>query len=401
MSERLITNILCPLLVLGVVLGSGCSQHKEVEHLAIVGAMTYDKVTENGQDKYQVSALIYKPLEMGDGKGGGSKSDPPYLVTSALGISLIDAQKKLRTYSSRYMLYSHTEVIIVGERLMREDGIEKFLDLTARSRNIRLRTFLFVAKGEAVDILAVKPWQEPTISQEIVKFIERQKTESTGYVPDLKEFIQYSLSPRRDPLLGKIQIRTVPDKLLVGMEKGTEMLNLTGASAVSKNRFAGWLNDEEVKGFLFIVNQFEHGTITVQLPSKQQESLSCQIIQAKTSIQPQIEDEELSVFLEVEVDLKVVDIEGEAPISNQIETEELNELITKDIQRIMESSIQKSQELRSDIFGFGETVHEKYPAAWKEIEDDWREIYPDLPINVNVEAKIRQPGIISSPVEVK
>lgn len=401
MFKRYLKTIICPILVLGVLLGSGCSQLKEVEQLAIVGALAFDKVTENGQDKYQASALIYKPLEIGGGKEGGSKSSSPYMLTSAMGTSLVDAQKKLTTYSSRSMLYSHTQLIIVGEKLIREEGIVKLLDLTIRSRDIRLQNYILVAKGEAVDILAVHPWQEPTLSQEIVRDIERLKFEATSYVSDLKEFIQYSLSPGRDPLLGKIQIQPVPEKLLAGKEKGTETINLTGAAAISGNKLAGWLNEEEVKGFLLVVNKMEGGTISVQLSDKQQESFSCQIIKAKTKILPQIQDEKLSVSLEVKVDVKLVDIEGEATISNQDETEKLNELVSDEIKRIIESSIHKSQELKSDIFGFGQTVHRKHPNEWKEIEKDWGDLYPDLPSSVYVEAKIREPGLITSPVEVK
>lgn len=401
MFERLLKAILCLMLFGTILLGSGCSQHKEVEQLAIVGALTFDKVTENGQDKYQASVLIYKPLEMGNGKAGGSKSGSPYLLTSALGTSLVDAQKKLTTYSSRYMLYSHAELIIVGERLIREDGIDKLLDFVIRSRDIRAHNFILVAQGEAIDILAVPPWQEPNLAQEIVRNVERLKFESTSYVPDLKEFIQYGLSPRRDPLLGKIQIQPVPEKLLAGKAKGTETINLTGAAAISGNKFAGWLNEEEVKGFLLVVNRMQGGTITVELPGEQQESLSCQIIKAKTKILPQIEDDKLSFFLEVNVDLKVLDIEGETPISSQVETEKLNELVTAEIQRLIELSIHKSQELRSDIFGFGEAVHRTYPNEWQDIEEDWGNLYPDLPSSIHVEAKIRVPGMITSPAEVK
>lgn len=400
MFEGFIKTTICTMLVFGVLLASGCSQLKEVEQLAIVGVLTFDKVKENSQDKYQASALIYKPLEMGGGKEGGSKSDS-YLLTSAMGTSLIDAQKKLTIYSSRYMLYSHTQLIIVGERLIREDGIDKLLDFIIRNRDIRAHNYILVAKGEAVGILAVHPWQEPTLAQEIVRDIARLKFESTSSVPDLKEFVQYSLSPGIDPLLGKIQIQTVPEKLLAGKKKGTETLNLTGAAAISGNKLTGWLNEEEVKGFLIVVNRIEGGTILVQLPGNQQEILSCQIINAKTKILPQIQDEKLSVSLEVRADVKVLAIEGEAPISNQVETEELNKLITEEIKRIIESSILKSQELKSDIFGFGKTVHRKYPNEWKEIEKDWGDLYPDLPFSVNVEAKIRVPGMLTSPVEVK
>jgi len=46
-------------------------------------------------------------------------------------------------------------------------------------------------------------------------------------------------------------------------------------------------------------------------------------------------------------------------------------------------------------------VHRKYPAEWEKVEKNWVDIYPDLPFSINVVVKIREPGMITTPVEVK
>ena len=391
-------TIICFTLVLSMLSCPGCTQQKEVQKLAIVGILAFDKVTEEGKDQYQASILVYKPIEMSSGKEGGGPKSSPYVLNSAMGSSLAEALKKLTLHSSRFIIFSHTELIILGERLIREDGIEKLLDLTLRNLGLRLTNYVLVSKGKAVDILEAEPWQEPTLSQEIVREIERLKEESFYYVP---EFIQFSLTSGIDPLLGNIQIQSVPEKLRVGKENRTERVSLTGAVAIREKELGGWLNDEEVKGFLFVVNQIEGGPISVRLPDEAEGSFTCQILKSTAEIQPVFQDEELSMIIDVKIRLEFLDIEGKETISNQLETDELNEQIEEEIVRMILSAVQTSQDYKSDIFGFGTAIHRKYPDQWQDIEEDWIDIYPDLAIEVNVEAKIHEPGMITNPLEVK
>jgi spore germination protein KC len=60
-------------------------------------------------------------------------------------------------------------------------------------------------------------------------------------------------------------------------------------------------------------------------------------------------------------------------------------------------AITKVKELNSDIFGFGDAVHQRYRDEWKELEANWDEIFPDIEVEVTVESKLRRSGRITSP----
>ena len=58
------------------------------------------------------------------------------------------------------------------------------------------------------------------------------------------------------------------------------------------------------------------------------------------------------------------------------------------------ATIHKVQkEFGLDIFGFGESVHKKYPHKWKKVKKDWDRYFAEANISVNVDLKTRQIGM--------
>ncbi|MNY40862.1 hypothetical protein D3C86_1756360 [compost metagenome] len=53
--------------------------------------------------------------------------------------------------------------------------------------------------------------------------------------------------------------------------------------------------------------------------------------------------------------------------------------------------------LQSDILGIGEDVHIEYPYAWKKMKDEWLDIFPEVPVTVDVDIKIERMGKMHSP----
>ncbi|WP_338015880.1 Ger(x)C family spore germination C-terminal domain-containing protein [Paenibacillus mesophilus] len=49
-----------------------------------------------------------------------------------------------------------------------------------------------------------------------------------------------------------------------------------------------------------------------------------------------------------------------------------------------------------DIFGFGEVFHRTEPKAWKKVRENWDAQFADLPVNVNVDIRIRRLGTINN-----
>jgi spore germination protein KC len=62
------------------------------------------------------------------------------------------------------------------------------------------------------------------------------------------------------------------------------------------------------------------------------------------------------------------------------------------------AALKKAQELNTDIFGFGEVIHQKYPKEWKELEKRWDEVFPEIEVKVIVKSKLNLTGEITRPI---
>lgn len=83
---------------------------------------------------------------------------------------------------------------------------------------------------------------------------------------------------------------------------------------------------------------------------------------------------------------------------SQLEVE-LSESIKKD----MEQALEKGQkELKSDIFGFGFEFYRNYPKLWQQkYEKEWNDLFPDIPVNIKVKARISNTGTNIRDLDVK
>ena len=50
------------------------------------------------------------------------------------------------------------------------------------------------------------------------------------------------------------------------------------------------------------------------------------------------------------------------------------------------------RQYRSDIFGFGEVIHREDAKYWKKIQGEWDEVFPHVPVVVEVDLQIRRTG---------
>lgn len=206
--------IFLPLIFL-ILFTSGCWDRKEIDDLAIAGATGLDKVTVDGRDIYRAITYVYKPAEMGgDPEGGGGKGLAPYWVASALGETLFDAGRNISTRSPRFMFLAHSDLVIIGDRLAREDGVDKVMDLLLRHKDLLLRNLLYIADGEALEYFEKGlPQLESTLAQEITGMSEKTlSVVSKAFVPDIKEFANSLLSAGRDPVAGKLELFPTPEE---------------------------------------------------------------------------------------------------------------------------------------------------------------------------------------------
>lgn len=150
-----------------------------------------------------------------------------------------------------------------------------------------------------------------------------------------------------------------------------------------------------------MINRARVGIMPLKLPGSQQENISFLMTGARTKIIPSVKGGNISITLEVKAEGNVGDVEDPVPVARPEEIKKLNKLVADNIKQLIEDTVHKTQNMEADIFGFGEVVHRKYPREWNKIEKEWRKIYSDVPVEVKVEAKIRETGMISNPISVE
>ncbi|MGI6713365.1 MAG: Ger(x)C family spore germination protein [Bacillota bacterium] len=369
------------------LMAAGCWDHRELNELSIVFGVGLDTSEKPGNIK--MTAEIIKPGEM---KGGGASQDvaaktAPYLNLSSTGTTGFQAIRDFNFSTSRRLFWANNSVIIFGKDLARK-GVAGHLDIFLRDPEIRRTTWILVADGEAVDILNTDPEVENTPAMNINKILDHRYTTSEILGTDLQHFATRLLSKTTAPVTPII--KAIEDNKIM-------IPKIIGTAIFKKDKMTGQLNQKETRGLLWVLNEVSSGTIVVDSP-KGSEKVSLEIIRSSSKIIPEIKNGE--IFIKIE-------IEEEANIADQMTSEDLTKL---ELLKIMEkhqsdeirkeilATLKKARELNTDIFGFGDAVHRKYPVLWKKIENNWDDYFPHIQVTFNIEARIRRVGMITKPV---
>jgi spore germination protein KC len=387
---------LCVLLLLFSMLilstfSSGCWSSKEVENMAIVTSMGFDLVSENGEDKWQLTQKMLSPVgkkgsEQSPQKGGSEK------LLVGKGATQQEAIIESVAHISRWPFWGHLSITVIGERAARQ-GIQPFADLAARYWETRPRMFVTVARGEALKVLEVEPEVEATLSKEI-RTLAEQKVQSTGtsYGVILSDFLAWLTSPDRDAVAA--QIKVIPPQ---EGGKGKSVL-IEGLGVFRDDKLVGWLNKEETTGYLLIAQKITKGKTAI--PVKVGEKVITYFVGiSKSKIEPMVTGDKLSFRVTIKTQGEVAESNGIELSSEDIEKVEKSAGET--IRGLAEKTIEKAKEYKSDFLGFTEKLHRSNLEEYQKLGEHWREAFSEADVEVVVDAKIIRSGKIGKKLKIK
>ena len=122
---------------------------------------------------------------------------------------------------------------------------------------------------------------------------------------------------------------------------------------------------------------------------------------AKCKVTPELEDDNIFINIKIRVDTSLTEQSSPENLMTLESLEDLQQEQSKVILQSIMLAFEKSKELNCDIFGLGELIHKKYPSDWKQMEDDWDDIYPTIQLILDIETKIRKTELITKPVFTK
>ncbi|HHV64330.1 MAG TPA: Ger(x)C family spore germination protein [Peptococcaceae bacterium] len=377
-KKMIIYIIVCVLILLSI---SGCWNRRELNTLAILMGMGIDKAQETG--KIELTAQVIKPGELKQEARTGEKA---YWNIKKTGSTVFNTIRGFTFESSRKIFLQHSQVLIFGRELA-EEGVQNHLDFFIRDHETRLTVDVLVAEGKAADILDVKSEIEKIPANNIANLVEAYGATSQSISVSLDEFIKRLMSKTFSPIAPIIRVNNDGEKQSVFLE---------GTAVFKRAKMVGELNRIETRGLLWVIDKIRSGIIVINSPDGEG-NVEFEIIRASSKIIPKIENNRISLTVKIKEEGNI----GSQNSPGDLELEHIEYFENEKksvIKNEVMAAISKAQELNADIFGFGEAIYRKYPKQWKELEENWDKIFPELEVEIIVEARVKRSGVSLKPV---
>lgn len=393
-----IVLIICCLFLL-----SGCWDRRELKELGIVVAIGIDKDPDTGDIVFTSQVLNPSALKP---EGGGTEA-PVTLITTK-GDTVFKAIRNAHQEFDRKNFYAHNKVVVIGERLARE-GILPVLDGITRGREARGYVWLCVAKDElARDILGVKKHGiENVQANYLERILENQQFNFDTTVLQLNDYYKKSLKDGIDPVTGVLEMMEKTNSPVEEMsEKTSQHLKLSGGAVFKEDKLVGFLSETEARGYNWIAGEVKSGILSLPSLLEEGKLASVEIRRASSKIKPEVQGDKLSFNIEIEASSVLVEQQGAGALETRKEQlDYLNRLekeLEKHIEREADNVIEKAQEeLKTDIFGFGNALNRKDPKKWNQIKDRWEDQFPNTAVEVKVHADIDARELLKEPLKSK
>ncbi|HWK22848.1 MAG TPA: Ger(x)C family spore germination protein [Ureibacillus sp.] len=388
------------LIIVSILFLSGCWSQKEVNELAIISAMAID-INEEGQ--YVKTIQLINPSNVAGGlQGGGGGQSPAVTVYTATGDTVLEAHFNASSKISRELYHAHANLIVLSEEVAQEDGLENVLDAFERDPEIRSTTRLVIAHNtQAGDLLKSLTAVDKIPAEKVngtLKFTERSN--GANMEVTLQDVIKVLTSEGKEPVISGFSIKG-------DIEQGKKMENIQkseldttleadGLAIFKEGKLIDWYQDDMAKGVIWILDKIKETDVELDKDEKKN-SIVYSVFKQKTKVSVETKNDIPSITVNVRAEGEIREVRTPINLEDPKVISGLEKELEKKIKTMLEETVKHTQQNKTDILGFGEEVHRSNPEKWKKMKGDWNNNYfPNLNVQVNVEAFVRRSGLRSN-----
>nr|WP_306812956.1 Ger(x)C family spore germination protein [Paenibacillus soyae] len=384
------------LVLLCMLVLSGCWSRRELNDLLIVLGVGVDWE----DSEYLVSFQVVNPSEISaQNKGGGER--PPGTLYQGRGKTVFEAARAVTAEAPRKMYFGHLQLYVVSEELAKR-GLNRFIDNVLRDNELRLDFNLVVARGaRAGDILNLYTPVEklPTFSM-----LQSLRTSEKSWAPTVSVTMDEALDRLSGPgyelaltgiqLVGDPAIGDTPRN--VQTFKASRRYRYKGIALFRGDRLAGWMNEQESKGYSDITDNLD--STSIELACGEGRYLGVEVVSSKSKISTELKNGEPSAVVHIRTEATIVDRPcSDVDLTDPATIERLERESAAVMLSNAEAAVKKAKRLKSDVLGIGNQFGKEHPAFWKEAKDSWNtDYFPSLDVGFHIELFIRKTGTTSN-----
>lgn len=399
-------------------LSAGCYDRREIDDLAYVIAIGLDKGKSN---VLKMTLQFAVPTAIGNGQeGGGSNGEKSSIVTTVETPTIYSGLNMVNNYISKQVDLSHAKVIIFSKELAQE-GIHQYIHAIMRGREFRPNMFILVARDSAEEYIKnVKPSLEInpakyyemnleafkytgfTGNTQLINFYLQQECTCSQAVATLAAVNRYKTTgdftvkhstagnkSRSYPLEGDFKAGHIP-------RVGEVHSEIMGLAVFDGGTMVGELDGEETTYYLMQTGQYHYSYITLPDPIVKDKFVVLNVTQnRKPAHRVRMEDGSPKIHANIRLDADILSIQSGKNYEYAGNVHILEKAAEDFIEKGMLQFLNRTTtELNADVCAFGKTMKGQF-LTWKEWQEfKWLERYKDATFEIDVDLKIRRPGLI-------
>lgn len=392
---------------------TGCWSSKEPKEIAYVDSVVCDQRSDGS---FVLTVAIMNPPGLGGAGilGGSSGNKNSYVTFTGVGPSFREAITAQSETREMFDFGAQAKAFFLSERFVhKKENMMAYLDMITRGFITDEKPLLIVIQGEHPEkIYDCEIGISSMVGDYVNNLSKHQpKDMAKGVFITVLEFIRDYYTEGKESVTGLISIEETTDKpsnntnnetnKSNGAENKNYQIKYRGLAAFRDSKLVGFMDANEAQSYNFLVNKIKSAYITVPVGGAGMTVIH--IIHSSADIKSKVSDGEAVIDVKIKADA-VVSQEGDGiDVSKLSGLKIIQDSFNSEMkQKIMKIVKKVQSEFKSDIFGFGQSLHIQHPDIWKKIKGSWNDDYfVSATVNVTVESDIVMTGQMETPFEME
>lgn len=372
------------ILLLSLIMCTGCWNYKELTELGIVSAMAISKKDNN----YIIDLQLVNIVEAGD-KG---VPESPITIMSGEGKTIADAIRSINMKTSKVFFSSNMEYIIIDKSVTNEN-LKEVLDFLARDTKLSLNFLIVTATNdEPKDILAALSQFNLNPASNVSELIKRSEGRyGASHSITFKDYLRIYLAKGITPVYPNIHlvgnVSDAEDNETLKESDTNDYVEIYNLVSFDKDGNVINLGEEESFGYNLLTNHIKNGTIT---SSCGENHFTVQTLKSKVGFD-ELKKNKLKVKGEVEAEVFFYGCEEN--LNDEKTLDKLSKLTKETITNYVKKTIELAKNSKTDFIGIGNWIYKNETDYFDFDKKDWdTEGLNNIEIDYDIEVRLLKQG---------